>query len=152
MVLAVIMVMSLATTAFAADITITGGFANEGDVFKALALGEGYVTTVGLCRASMAAAMNGAAVGKLIESGNVPEHLKKYGSTVQEIFADLPDLRALYGTQADGFSPGAIGVFSYLRKIAFGIQHFAALNRKFDISLLDKSDLIPLTQSAKELL
>ena len=43
-------------------------------------------------------------------------------------------------------------MFSYLRKIAFGIQHFAALNRKFDISLLDKSDLIPLTQSAKELL
>lgn len=133
-------------------VSITGGFANEGDVFKALALGEGYVTAVGLCRASMAAAMNGAAVGKLIESGNVPEHLKKYGSTVQEIFADLPDLRALYGTQADSFSPGAIGVFSYLRKIAFGIQHFAALNRKFDIGLLDKSDLIPLTQSAKELL
>ena len=133
-------------------ISITGGFANEGDVFKALALGEGYVTAVGLCRASMAAAMNGAAVGKLIESGNVPEHLKKYGSTVQEIFSDLPDLRALYGTQADSFSPGAIGVFSYLRKIAFGIQHFAALNRKFDIGLLDKTDLIPLTQSAKELL
>ena len=133
-------------------ISITGGFANEGDVFKALALGEGYVTAVGLCRASMAAAMTGAAVGKLIESGNVPEHLKKYGSTVQEIFADLPDLRALYGVQADSFSPGAIGVFSYLRKIAFGIQHFAALNRKFDIGLLDKSDLIPLTQSAKELL
>ena len=133
-------------------ISITGGFANEGDVFKALALGEGYVTAVGLCRASMAAAMNGAAVGKLIESGNVPEHLKKYGSTVQEIFADLPDLRALYGTQADSFSPGAIGVFSYLRKIAFGIQHFAALNRKFDISLLDKTDLIPLTEAAKMLL
>lgn len=133
-------------------VSITGGFANEGDVFKALALGEGYVTAVGLCRASMAAAMNGAAVGKLIENGNVPEHLKKYGSTVQEIFADLPDLRALYGTQADSFSPGAIGVFSYLRKIAFGIQHFAALNRKFDIDLLDKTDLIPLTQSAKELM
>ncbi len=133
-------------------INITGGFANEGDVFKALALGNGYVTSVGLCRAAMAAAMNGAAVGKLIESGNVPEHLKKYGSTVQEIFADLPDLRAIYGTQADSFSPGAIGVFSYLRKIGFGIRHFAALNRKFDISLLDQSDLIPLTQAAKELL
>ena len=32
-------------------ISITGGFANEGDVFKALALGEGYVTAVGLCTA-----------------------------------------------------------------------------------------------------
>ena len=133
-------------------VTITGGFANEGDVFKALALGGGHVTAVGLCRASMAAAMNGAAVGKLIETGNIPDHLKKYGTTVQEIFADLPDLRALYGTQADGFSPGAIGVFSYLRKIAFGLRHFAALNRKFDLALLNREDLIPLTQAARELL
>ena len=133
-------------------INITGGFAGEADVFKALALGDGKVTTVGLCRAAMAAAMNAAAVGKLIESGNVPAHLQKYGTTVQAIFADLPDLRAIYGTQADSFSPGAIGVFSYLRKIAFGVQHFAALNRKFDIALLGKEDLIPLTQAAKDLL
>ena len=93
-------------------INITGGFAGEADVFKALALGDGKVTTVGLCRAAMAAAMNAAAVGKLIESGNVPAHLQKYGTTVQEIFADLPDLRALYGTQADSFSPGARGSLS----------------------------------------
>ena len=36
--------------------------------------------------------------------------------------------------------------------MAFGLQHFAALNRKFDISLLDRSDLIPLTPQAAELL
>lgn len=132
-------------------VTITGGFAGEADVFKALALGNGNVSSIGLCRASMAAAMNADAVGKQIKSGNIPEHLKKYGSSVDEIFADLPDLRSIYGVQADNFAPGAIGVFSYLRKITFGIQHFAALNRKFDIKLLDKSDLIPLTAEAKEL-
>ena len=133
-------------------INITGGFAGEADVFKALAMGNGNVTTVGLCRAAMAAAMNADAVGKLIASGNVPAHLKKYGTTVQEIFADLPDLRAIYGTQADQFPAGAIGVFSYLRKIHFGLQHFAALNRKFNLDLLDQTDLIPLTREAAELL
>lgn len=133
-------------------ISMAGGFASESSAFKALALGDGYVTAVGMCRASMAAAMNAAQVGKLIEQGNVPEHLKKYGSTVTEIFADLPDLRAIYGISADKFSPGAIGVFSFLRKIAFGLQHFAALNRKFDVSMLDRSDLIPLTRGALELL
>lgn len=130
-------------------IVVTGGFAGEADVFKALALGNGNVKAVGLCRASMAAAMNASAVGKLIEDGHVPAHLQKYGSTVQEIFADLPDLRAIYGVEADSFSPGAIGVFSYLRKISFGLQHFSALNRKFDVALLDQSDLIPLTAEAK---
>ena len=39
-------------------ITVTGGFATEDQVFKALAFGAPYVTAVGLCRASMAAAMS----------------------------------------------------------------------------------------------
>ncbi len=133
-------------------IAITGGLVSEDQVFKALSYGEGFVTAVGLCRSSMAAAMTGKTIGALIEAGKTPKLFQKYGDTVQSIFADLPDLRALYGTEANSFSPGAIGVFSYLNKIAFGLRHFAALNRKFNINLLDKSDLIPLTDSAKDLI
>lgn len=133
-------------------IAITGGFASEDGVYKALALGDGLVQAVGMCRAPMAAAMNAKKVGDLIREGKVPPQYKKYGSTVEEIFGDLPDLRAIYGTEADGFSTGAIGVFSYLNKLAFGVRHFAALNRKFDIALFDRTDLIPLTAAARELL
>ncbi len=50
------------------------------------------------------------------------------------------------------FPWGGRWVFSYLNKIAFGIKHFAALNRKFDLAYLDRSDLIPLTAAARELL
>ena len=81
-----------------------------------------------------------------------PKNLRKYGSTTEELYGDLPDLRAIYGKKANNFSLGAVGVFSYLNKIAFGIKHFAALNRKFDISYLDRSDLIPLTRDAKDLI
>lgn len=133
-------------------ITVTGGFATEDQAFKALAFGAPFVTAVGLCRASMAAAMSAKKVGELIAAGKVPPHLQQYGSTVQEIFADLPDLRALYGKQADSFSPGAIGVFSYLNRIALGLRHFGALNRKFDVSLWNKTDLIPLTRDARDLM
>lgn len=133
-------------------ITITGGFSSEDQVFKALSYGNGDIAAVGIARAAMAAAMTGKHIGDRIKEGNVPKNLEKYGSTVQEIYSDLPELRALYGKAADGFSPGAIGVFSYLNKIAFGIKHFAALNRKFDISYLDQSDLIPLTRDAKDLI
>lgn len=133
-------------------IIMTGGFASEDQVFKSLAYGDGQVLGVGLCRAAMAAAMTGKKIGEQIKSGNVPEHYKKYGSTVEEIFSDLADLRALYGVNANKFSTGAIGVFSYLNKIAFGIKHFAALNRKFNLNLLDKSDLIPLTSEARDLM
>ena len=58
----------------------------------------------------------------------------------------------IYGKEADNFPTGAVGVFSYLNKMAFGLQHFAALNRKFDIELADSSDLIPLTRDARDLL
>lgn len=132
-------------------LTITGGFASEDQVFKALAFGGEEVMSVGICRAAMAAAMTGKKVGELIRDGNVPNHLKKYGKSVEEIYGDLPELRSLYGIEANVFPTGAIGVFSYLNKIGFGLKHFAALNRKFNVSYLDRSDLIPLTRDAKAL-
>ena len=133
-------------------VTITGGFSSEDHVFKALAFGNQNVTYIGLCRAYMTAAITGKNIGERIKAGNVPKNLKKYGTTVNEIYYDLADLRSIYGKKADEFSLGAVGVFSYLNKIAFGLKHFAALNRKFDVSYLNRSDLIPLTQDAKDLL
>ncbi len=133
-------------------ITVTGGFSMEDQVYKALAFGNGSVLAVGLCRASMAAAMAGKRIGALIGQGKTPERYQAYGTTVEEIFAELPDLRALYGKEANGFPTGAVGVYSYLQRIAMGLRHFGALNRKFDVSCWDRSDLIPLTQDARALL
>jgi len=133
-------------------ITITGGIASEDQVFKALAYGNGEVTAIGICRAAMAAAMTGKAIGESIRAGKVPWAFQKYGNSIEEIYGDLADLRAIYGKEANNFSPGAIGVFSYLNKIAFGVKHFAALNRKFDTAYLDRSDLLPLTREAKDLI
>jgi hypothetical protein len=133
-------------------VIMTGGFASEDQVFKGLAYGDGHITGIGLCRAAMAAAMCGKKIGEQIKSGNVPKRFQSYGANVEEIFFDLPDLRALYGTRANDFPTGAIGVFSYLNKIAFGLKHFAALNRKFNVDLLNKRDLIPLTGEARALM
>ncbi|GAB1431934.1 FMN-binding glutamate synthase family protein [Spirochaetota bacterium] len=133
-------------------ITITGGFSSEDQVFKSLAYGDGRVAAIGICRAAMTAAMMGKKIGMLVKDGATPKHFANYGATIEELFGDLPDLRAIYGKESSRFSTGAIGVFSYLNKIAFGLKHFAALNRKFDVSLLNKSDLIPLTKTAKALI
>ncbi len=132
-------------------VTLTGGFASEDQVFKAISFGDGLVTSVGLCRAAMAAAMTGDRIGNEVKSGTVRPLFQKYGTTVEEIFGDIPDLCALYGAEARSYPTGAIGVFSYLRKIGFGVAHFAVLNRKFNLSLLDRSDLIPLTRDARRL-
>ena len=71
---------------------------------------------------------------------------------VYELFLELGEVRSLYGEEADSMSLGAVGAYSYLRKMTFGVQHFATLNRKFDLALADRSDLIPLTQDARMLL
>ena len=134
------------------DIAITGGITSEDQVYKALAIGAPYVKLVGLCRAAMAAAMVGEKVGQLLESGTVPKHLERYGVTKEALFRHLPELRSIYGEEADHMSPGAIGAYSYLQKIAFGLRHFAALNRKFDVKYINREDVIPMTRDAKDIL
>ena len=133
-------------------IAITGGFVMEDQVYKALAFGAPYVSAIGICRASMAAAMSAKKVGELMEAGNIPTELQRFGSTVDELFPDLRELRNIYGEEANNFSTGAIGVYSYLNRIAFGLKHFAALNRKFSLEYIDRSDIFPLTRDAKDLL
>lgn len=133
-------------------IAITGGITTEDQVYKALAIGAPYITTVGLCRSAMAAAMVGEKIGQMLDIGQPPAHLKKYGETKEELFVELTELRGLYGNEADHFSTGAIGTYSYLKRIAFGLQHFAALNRKFDVKYIEQSDVIPLTRDAKEIM
>ncbi len=132
-------------------IAITGGFTMEDQVYKALALGAPYVKAVGLCRSSMAAAMSAKKVGELLEAGNLPVELQRFGETKDELFPDLRELRDIYGNEANDFSTGAIGVYSYLNRIAFGLKHFAALNRKFDVKYIEKNDIFPLTRDAKDI-
>ena len=132
-------------------VAITGGFATEDQVYKALALGAPYISAVGLCRSSMAA-MSAKKIGDLIEAGKVPPELARFGTTKEELFSDLPELRGLYGSAAGGFSTGAVGVYSYLTRIAYGLRPFAALNRKFDVKHIGRRDVFPLTRDAKELL
>lgn len=132
-------------------IALTGGFASEDQIFKALALGNGSVNSIGVCRASMAAAMKGKEVGDRINANQIPDEYKKYGDSIDTIFAEMGALKNIYGSDMN-ISTGAAGVYSYLNKLAFGLQHLAALNRKFDIKLLNKDDLIPLTDEAVELI
>lgn len=131
---------------------ITGGFSSEDQAYKALALGNGEFKAIGFCRAAMAAAMTGKRIGYNIKNGDIPTFYKKFGANIEEIFGDLPDLRAIYGLEANQFSTGAIGVFSYLNKLGNGLRHFSALNRKFNIAFADRSDLIPLTAEARLIL
>lgn len=133
------------------DLAIAGGLTLEDHVFKALALGAPYVKLAGMVRAPLAAALTGQRIGRQIAEGKIPEDMKKYGTTAQEIFFGYGDLRALYGAEADKIPTGAVGVYSYLSRVAYGLKQLMLQSRKFKPALLDRSDLIALTRDAREL-
>lgn len=131
------------------QIAIAGGFASEDQIYKGLALGAPYINFVAVGRAAMAAAMSGKKVEELINSGTVPKDIQRFGSTKEEIFADIRELK-LYYENAEEISAGAIGVYSYINRLSAGIKQLMALNRKFRLSYIDRSDIIPMTELAAQ--
>lgn len=130
-------------------IAMAGGLAMEDDIYKVLALGAPYVKIAAVGRAAMAAAMSSRAVGEMIKSGNVPESLKNFGEDADIIFRESRYLKNVYGKEV---TTGAVGVYSFINRLTFGIQLFMALNRKFKLSYINQQDVIPLTREAKEYL
>ena len=47
--------------------------------------------------------------------------------------------------------PGAIGVYSYINRISAGLKQLMALNRKFSLQYIDRSDIVPLTEIATKI-
>lgn len=131
------------------QIAIAGGFTAEDQIYKGLSLGAPYISFVAVGRASMAAAMVGKKVEELINSGTIPKEYERFGSTKEEIFADIRELKLYYKDAAD-IPAGAIGVYSYINRLSAGIRQLMALNRKFKLRCIDRSDIIPLTEIAAQ--
>ena len=132
------------------QVTIAGGFAMEDQIFKGLALGAPFINFVGIGRAAMSAAMVGKQVGDLISKGTVPKEYQRFGSTIEEVFGDIRELKGLYGSEALNIAPGAIGLYSFINRVSIGLRQLMALNRKFSLEYIDRSDIVPLTELAAQ--
>ncbi len=132
-------------------VAMAGGFALEDHVFKGLALGAPRVGFIAVGRASMAAAMVGRSVGAALAKGEVPRGFERFGSRVEDVFADYRLLKADYGADAASIPPGAIGVFSFVNRLATGVRMLMALNRKFALAHVGREDILPLTSDAARL-
>lgn len=132
------------------EIAIAGGIAMEDTMFKALALGAPNIKLVGIGRAAMAAAVTGKNVGELIETDATPASYKAFGDTADTIFKDANYIKSIYKETGKPISYGAIGLYSYLSRLSFGLKLLMALNRKFSLKYIHQSDVIPLTKEARE--
>lgn len=132
------------------QICIAGGFATEDHVFKGLALAAPYVNLVGIGRAAMAAAMTAKKVGSLIKEGKIPKEYQRFGNTKEELFCEMGELRGIYGKEVEKISTGAVGVYSYLKRVTTGLKQLMALNRKFNLTKINREDIVPLTRLSRE--
>lgn len=132
------------------DIAIAGGFAFEDQIFKGLALGAPYFKLIGMARAPLAAAMVGKTIGRKIEDGDIPVYIVRFGETIEEIFVTAPELKRRFGSDFQKIPPGAIGLYTYLQRLAQGLRQLMCGSRKFALDYITRDDIAALTREAAE--
>ncbi len=130
------------------DIVFAGGITFEDQIFKALALGAPYVKAVGMARGPMAATMVGKTIGKRIQEGQIPVYVERFGSSAEEIFVTAPDLKTKHKERFNDIPTGAMGLYSYFKRLSQGVRQLMAGNRKFALSYITRDDIAALTQDA----
>ncbi len=133
------------------DLVIGGGITFEDQIFKGLALGAPYFKAVGMARGPLAAAMVGKNIGKRIKEEMVPVYVERFGNTVEEIFVITTELKEKYGKDFDRIPPGAIGLYTYLKRIEQGLKQMMAGARIFSLDYISRNDIAALTTEAADI-
>ena len=133
---------------FIPDVCAAGGITFEDQIYKALSLGAPYFKTIGMARSSLAAAMVGKTIGKRIKEDQIPVYVERFGNKVDEIFAVASELRITYQDRFEELPTGALGVYSYFKRLNQGLRQLMAGNRKFKLEYITRDDIASLTQDA----
>jgi glutamate synthase domain-containing protein 2 len=133
------------------DIAIAGGFADEANVFKSLALGSPYVKAVCMGRGLMIPGMVGKNIGKWLEKGDLPKTVSKYGTSAEEIFVSYEELKEKYQGRFSEIPLGAVGIYTYAQRFRTGLQQIMAGSRNFSLKSVSRSDVMALTEEAAKI-
>lgn len=130
------------------DVSAAGGITFEDQIYKTLALGAPYFKVVGMARGPMAATMVGKTIGKRIEESQIPVYVERFGDTAEEIFVTAPELKRQFKEKFNEIPTGAIGLFTYFKRLSQGLRQLMAGNRKFALNYITRDDIAALTQDA----
>ncbi len=138
------------------DICMAGGFINETQIYKAIAMsnfGDGpYVKAIVMARAPLTAVMKGYYFEDLAKKGKLPKAFaEKYGSDPEQYYITVPELKAKYGERFKDIPWPAVGLYTYFHdRIGTGLKQLLAGSRKFRLDLIDRNDLAALTERASK--
>ena len=130
------------------DIAFAGGITFEDQIFKTLALGAPYVKAVGMARGPMAAAMVGKTIGSRIREGHIPVYVERFGSSADEIFVTAPELKKRFKDRFNDIPTGAIGLYTYFKRLSQGLRQLMAGERKFTLDYITRDDIAAITHDA----
>lgn len=134
-------------------ISFGGGFAREDHIFKALSLGAPFTKLICMGRAPMIPGYLGSNIQGVLQpekraevNGNwdtLPSSVTCFGETPESIFSAWESVKARVGNKAMKEIPwGAVAMTAWVDKLTCGLQQFMAGARKFNLSELDRSDLM----------
>jgi len=138
------------------DIVMAGGFIEETQIYKAIALsnfGDGpIVKAVVMGRSPLTAVMKAKYFVELAEKGKLPpKFAQEYGETPEKFFRCTSELKAKFGEKFKNIPWSAVGLYSYLQdRIGVSLQQLLAGSRKFKLNLINRNDLMALTERASK--
>ncbi|HID74287.1 MAG TPA: hypothetical protein EYP43_04470 [Thermoplasmata archaeon] len=141
------------------DLVMAGGFVNETQMFKAMAmsnLGDGpLIRAIAMARAPITAVFKGDHFSKLAREGNLPRKFaEEYGTNPEQFFITAPDLRHMYpeATLGEDIPWSAVALYTYFtERLGTGLKQLMAGSRKFRLNLLSRTDIAALTPRAAEI-
>jgi len=133
------------------DIAFAGGITFEDQIFKAIALGAPYVKLAGMARGPLCAAMVGKTIGKKIDEEEIPVFIERFGNRKEEIFVTASALKKEMGKDFDKLPTGALGVYTYIERLAQGLKQLMAGNRKFTLDHIARGDIAAITKDAAKI-
>jgi hypothetical protein len=135
------------------DISLAGGFAREDHIFKAMALCAPFTKLVCMGRAPMIPGYLGSNIEGVFNPDKkkdvnghweeLPPSVLSYGKYPEEIFSGWEAVKNKVGKDEMKNIPfGAVALYGYADKLACGLQQFMAGARKFNLSEIERADLL----------
>ncbi|KPL12739.1 hypothetical protein AMJ74_06285 [candidate division WOR_3 bacterium SM1_77] len=92
--------------------------------------------------------MVGKTIGKKIDEDEIPVFVERFGNKKEEIFVTASKLKKELGKDFDRVPTGALGVYTYVERMAQGLKQLMTGNRKFALKYITRDDIASLTKDA----
>jgi len=138
------------------DVVMAGGFINETQIFKSIAMSnfgdEPVVKAIVMARAPLTAVMKASYFTELAKAGRLPKAFsEEYSDSPEKFFIATPKLKQDYGEDFKKIPWEAVGLYTFLNeRVKVGLQQLMAGARKWRLNLLDRDDLASLSTRAEK--